>query len=212
MAEVLRCRLRTTNIPMSDDEPPSGGKALGDVTGLLVAWQGGDAAALERLIPLVYDSLHRIAERHVRQERPGHTLQPTAIVHEAYLKLVDRPVGKWQNRIHFFAVASRVMRQILVDYARRRLAQKRGGGAATYRMETDAVTAPRGIDVIAVDDALERLSGLDPEQAQVVEMRFFGGLTVDEAATALRVSPATVNRKWVSARAWLHRELAGSFR
>lgn len=197
---------------MSHHERPGGAKAPGDVTGLLVAWQGGDAAALERLIPLVYDRLHRIAERHVRHERPGHTLQPTAIVHEAYLKLVDQPVENWQNRVHFFAVASRVMRQILVDYARRRAALKRGGGKAACLVETEAVTTPRGIDVIAVDQALERLSGLDPEQAQIVEMRFFGGLTVDEAATALDVSTATVNRKWVSARAWLHRELAGLFR
>ena len=194
---------------MPDRQPddPGGAPAPGDVTRLLLAWQGGDPAALERLIPLVYDGLHRIAERHLRHERPGHTLQPTAIVNEAYLKFVDAPVENWQNRVHFFAVASRVMRQILVDYARRRSAQKR---QSPCLVESEAMTAPRGIDLIAVDDALGRLSALDPEQGRIVELRFFGGLTVEETATALDVSAATVNRKWVSARAWLHRELASS--
>jgi len=191
-------------------DQPGGAPAPGDVTRLLIAWQAGDAAALDRLIPLVYDGLHRIAERHLRNERSGHTLQPTAIVNEAYLKLVDAPVGNWQNRVHFFAVASRVMRQILVDYARRRAAQKRGGGQASCLVQSEAVTAARGIDLIAVDDALGKLSTLDPEQGRIVELRFFGGLTVEETATALDVSPATVNRKWVSARAWLHRELASA--
>jgi RNA polymerase sigma-70 factor (ECF subfamily) len=198
---------------MSDRaDRPGGAQAPGEVTRLLLAWQGGDRAALESLIPLVYEELHRIAQRHMRRERPGHTLQPTAIVNETYLKLIGPPVENWQNRVHFFAVASRVMRQILVDHARRRAAQKRWGREAASRIETEVVIAPRGIDLIAVDDALEKLSVLDPEQAQVVEMRFFGGLTVDEAATALHASAAKVNRKWVSARAWLHRELAGSFR
>ena len=191
-------------------DQPGGAPAPGDVTRLLIAWQAGDAAALDRLIPLVYDGLHRIAERHLRNERSGHTLQPTAIVNEAYLKLVDAPVGNWQNRVHFFAVASRVMRQILVDYARRRAAQKRGGGHASCLVQSEAVTAARGIDLIAVDDALGKLAALDPEQGRIVELRFFGGLTVEETATALDVSPATVNRKWVSARAWLHRELASA--
>lgn len=193
-------------------ELSGGDPAPGEVTRLLRAWQGGDPAALERLIPLVYDGLHLIAQRHLRHERPGHTLQPTAIVNEAYLKLVDAPVENWQNRVHFFAVASRVMRQILVDYARRRAAQKRGGGASGCLIASEAITMPRGIDLIAVDDALGRLSALDPEQGRIVEMRFFGGLTVDETAMALDVSAATVNRKWVCARAWLHRELVGESR
>lgn len=186
---------------------PGGDPDSGDVTGLLQAWQGGDRAALEKLIPLVYDGLHRIAEGHLRRERPGHTLQPTAIVNETYLKLIGQRVD-WQNRVHFFAVAARLMRQILVDYARRRAAQKRGGGDAASQIATVAMTEPREADVIAVDDALKKLSTLDPEQAQLVELRFFAGLTVEEAAMALNVSPATVHRMWVAAKAWLHRELA----
>jgi len=194
---------------MSEEAKGPGGNAdRGDVTRLLLAWQNGDRGALERLIPLVYGELHRLAEKHLRKERPGHTLQPSAIVNETYLKLVNHPAGNWQNRVHFFAVASRAMRQILVDYARRRGAQKRGGGLS--RVETEVMTLPPKVDVIAVDDALEKLARLDPEQAQVVELRFFGGLTVDEAAEALNISRASVNRKWVVARAWLHRELVGS--
>lgn len=193
------------------EDRPGGAPVPGDVTRLLLAWQGGDPEALDRLIPLVYDGLHRIAERQLRKERPGHTLQPSAIVNETYLKLVDHPAGNWQNRVHFFAVAARAMRQILVDHARRRAAQKRGG-AGESRIETVSMTAPKSVDVMAVDEALERLAALDAEQARVVELRFFAGLTVDEVAVALHISPATVNRKWVSARAWLHRELVGSSR
>lgn len=184
----------------------------GDVTRLLQAWQGGDRSALERLIPLVYGELHRLAERHLRKERPGHTLQPSAIVNETYLRLVQHPEGNWQNRVHFFAIASRAMREILVDYARRRAALKRGGGAALSKVETEAMTLPREVDVIAVDDALEKLATLDAEQAKIVELRFFGGLTVEEAAEALNISKATVHRKWAVARAWLHRELVGPAR
>ena len=197
---------------MPDRAVPPGVPEPGDVTRLLLAWQGGDQAALEKLIPLVYDGMHRIAERHIRHERPGHTLQPTAIVHETYLKLIGQHAGHWQNRVHFFAVAAKLMRQILVDHARRRAAQKRGGGEALSRIETMGMTAPREVDVIAVDDALEKLALLDREQAQVVELRFFAGLTVEEAADALDISPATVHRKWVGAKAWLHRELAGPAR
>ena len=181
----------------------------GDVTGLLRAWQNGDRNALEELIPLIYGELHRLAANHLRNERPGHTLQPSAIVNETYLKIVDRPAATWQNRVHFFAVASRAMRQILVDHARRKAAQKRGGRLDLSRVETEVMTLPREVDVIAVDDALEKLAALDREQAQLVEMRFFGGLTVDEAAAALNISKASLHRKWVVARAWLHRELAG---
>jgi RNA polymerase sigma factor (TIGR02999 family) len=200
--------------PMSDGQSrdSGGAPAPGDVTGLLVAWRNGDRGALEHLIPLVYDELHRIAENQLRRERQGHTLQPSAIVHETYLKLVDRPTPNWQGRVHFFAVAARAMRQVLVDYARRRAAQKRGGGAALSMLETELASRPREVDVMAVDEALKKLAGLDPVQAQLVELRFFGGLTVDEAAAALQISNATVHRKWVVARAWLHRELVGDTR
>ena len=192
-----------------EEKRPSGIPNPGDVTGLLQAWQKGDRDALEALMPLVYGELHRLAEIHLRNERQGHTLQPSAIVNETYLKIVDRPAANWQNRVHFFAVASRAMRQILVDHARRKAAQKRGGGQELSRIETEVMTLPKEVDVIAVDDALKKLAALDPEQAQVVEMRFFGGLTVDEAAAALHISKASVHRKWVVARAWLHRELVG---
>jgi RNA polymerase sigma factor (TIGR02999 family) len=198
---------------MSEEARRPGGDAVpGDITRLLFAWQNGDHRALELLIPIVYDELHRLAENHLRKERPGHTLQPSAIVNETYLKLVDRPAGNWQNRVHFFAVASRAMRQILVDYARRRVAQKRGGGEVLSGIDTEAMTLPPKVDVIAVDNALEKLAALDSQQAQVVELRFFGGLTIDETAQALHTSRASVNRKWVVARAWLHRELAGQSR
>ena len=191
-------------------EPPGGAPAHGDVTDLLLAWQGGDRSALDRLVPLVYAQLHRLAEIRLRDERSGHTLQPSAIVNETYLKLVGRMHGQWQSRLQFFAVASRSMREILVDYARRRAAQKRGGAQGTSRLDTEAMVLPRGADVIAVNDALEKLAELDREQARIVELRFFGGLTVDEVAAALGVSTATVERKWRAARAWLHRELSST--
>jgi RNA polymerase sigma factor (TIGR02999 family) len=192
-------------------EPQAVEPSPGEVTRLLRAWQGGDAQALDRLMPLVYDSLRRIAQAQLRHERPGHTLQPSAVVNETYLKLVESPVANLQNRVHFFAVAARAMRQILVDHARRRAAQKRGGGEVS-RIETEVMTLPRDADVIAVDEALERLAALDSEQARVVELRFFAGLTLDEAAVALDISRATVHRKWTVARAWLHRELSGAAR
>lgn len=195
-------------MPKPEVPPGDGSPDPGDVTGLLLAWQKGDPMALERLIPLVYDQLHRIARRQAAGERPGHTLQPSAIVNETYLKLVRSPVPHWQGRVHFFAVAARVMRQILVDHARKRAAQKRGGGEALSMIDTVVMTKPREVDVLAVDEALERLAVLDREQAQVVELRFFAGLTVDEAAAALNISNATVHRKWVAAKAWLHRELS----
>jgi RNA polymerase sigma-70 factor, ECF subfamily len=190
-------------------DPPGGAPANGEVTDLLLAWQGGDRSALDRLVPLVYAQLHRLAEARLRDERSGHTLQPSAIVNETYLKLVGRTHSRWQSRTHFFAVASRSMREILVDHARRRAAQKRAGPHGS-RLDTEAMVLPRGADIIAVDDALERLATLDREQARIVELRFFGGLTVDEAASALGVSTATVERKWRAARAWLHRELSRS--
>jgi RNA polymerase sigma-70 factor, ECF subfamily len=192
------------------DERPNRGKALPeaeDVTSLLHNWQAGDAAALEGLIPLVYNELHRIARRQLRGERQGHTLQPSAVINETYLKLVKNPVSQWQDRVHFFGVSARVMRQVLVDHARRRAAQKRGGGDLT-RIETDVFTRSQSVDVIAVDRALEKLAALDATQAQLVEMRFFAGLTAEETAAAMNVSIATIHRKWAVAKAWLHRELS----
>jgi RNA polymerase sigma-70 factor, ECF subfamily len=179
----------------------------GEITRLLFAWREGDAAALEELIERVYGELHRKAERYLRQERRGHTLQPTAIVHEAYLRLLGRRDSDWQNRAHFFAVAAQSMRRILVEHARHRDAQKRGGGTR-YRIDTVGLTEPRSVDLIAVDDALEKLSALDEEQGRVVELRFFGGLTEEETAKVLEISASTVRRKWLLAKAFLQRELA----
>jgi RNA polymerase sigma factor (TIGR02999 family) len=183
----------------------------GEVTRLLLAWRQGNREALEKLIPLVYSDLHRMARRHLGRERPGHSLQPTAIVNELYLRLVggESPKTEWQNRAHFFAAAARSMRRILVDHARARSAKKRGGQGASTLLDTTVMVEPRLVDVIAVDDALEKLAALDPEQARVVELRFFAGLTEDETADALEISSRTVHRKWLSAKAYLHRELAG---
>jgi len=184
----------------------------GEVTRLLQAWRQGDRGALEKLVPLVYTDLHRMARRQLGRERPGHTLQPTAIVNEVYLRLVGDDAGQggdWQNRAHFFGAAARSMRRILVDYARSRGAKKRGGQGASTLLDTAVMVEPRSVDVIAVDDALEKLSALDPEQARVVELRFFAGLTEDETAEALGISTRTVHRKWLSAKSYLHRELTG---
>ena len=183
----------------------------GEVTRLLLAWKQGDREALEKLIPLVYSDLHRMARRHLGRERPGHSLQPTAIVNELYLRLVggESPRTDWQNRAHFFAAAARSMRRILVDHARARNAKKRGGQGASTLLDTTVMAEPRSVDVIAVDDALEKLAALDPEQARVVELRFFAGLTEDETAEALGISARTVHRKWLSAKAYLLRELTG---
>ncbi len=149
-----------------------------------------------------------MAERYLRGERPGHTLQPSAIVNEAYLKLLGRQGSNWQNRAHFFAVAAQSMRRVLVEHARRRDARKRGGGGARYILDTVVMTEPKAVDLIAVDDALVRLAELDAEQGRLVELRFFGGLTEEETAEALGVSTATVHRKWLLAKAFLHRELS----
>lgn len=184
----------------------------GDVTGLLLAWNGGDREALEKLVPLVYEELRKRAQRALAKERRGHTLQPTALVHEAYMRLVDQSRVPWQDRFHFYAVSARAMRQVLVDHARRRLADKRDGGRTFVplsRAGHEAATPPRSLDVLALDQALERLASLDPRQAKLVELRVYGGLTIDEAAEALEVSAATVSRDWRHAEAWLHREMAG---
>lgn len=185
--------------------------APGEVTRLLLAWGRGDRDALDALVPHVYAELRRQADRHLGRQRPGHTLQATALVHEAFLRLVDQTHASYKDRAHFFAVASRAMRQILVDHARRRTAGKRGGGATRLALEDAIAAVPaRGVDLVALDDALARLEKLDPEQSRLVELRFFGGLTVEETAVVLGCSPATVKRSWSSARAWLYAELAGA--
>lgn len=185
------------------------GPPPGEVTRLLIAWNGGDQAALERLMPLVYAELRQMAERHFRKERPGHTLQPTAIVHEAYFRLVDQTRVTWKNRGHFLAIASQAMRRILIDHARGRGADKRGGQAERVTLDP-AIASPepaREVDILALDEALERLKALDAGQAQVVELRFFGGLTIEEAADVMAVSPSSAKRDFRSAKAWLYREL-----
>ena len=196
--------------------PVSGTDAgAADVTGLLVAWSEGDSAALDALLPVVYAELRRQARRALRREEPGHTLQPTALVHEAYLKLVDQRPSRWQGRSQFYGVAARCMRQVLVDAARTRHAAKRGGGARPITLSDvdELVVAPAeaaGDDVLALDEALTRLAALDPEQARLVELRYFAGLTLDDTAATLGVSPATVSREWTVARRWLRRELTRS--
>lgn len=216
-------RARTTS-------PPRAGPAAGsastpessdfaaegaDVTGLLIAWSDGDGAALDVLLPIVYAELRRQARRALRREAAGHTLQPTALVHEAYLRLVDQRPRCWQGRAQFYGVAARCMRQVLVDAARIRHAAKRGGGAHPITLsDVDQVVAASaeepGDDVLALDEALTRLAALDPEQARLVELRYFAGLTLDDTAATLGVSPATVSREWTVARRWLRRELVRS--
>jgi RNA polymerase sigma factor (TIGR02999 family) len=177
------------------------------VTDLLLAWGQGDDSAFDRLIPLVRVELHRLARRHMRRERTGHTLQTTALVNEAYLRLVDLGRVLWQDRAHFFAMSARLMRRILVDHARSRQFVKRGGGARRIPFDEALVSVERNVDLVELDDALRRLADLDPRKGQVVEMRFFAGLSVEETATALGVSPVTVMRDWRVARAWLFKEL-----
>lgn len=180
-----------------------------DVTRLLVQWQGGDAGALERLIPLVYAELRRIAHRHMRDERPNHPLQTTALVHEAYLRLIDVNRVNWQSRNQFYAVSARMMRRVLVDEARKRDADKRGGDASHVALDEALLPAPeRGADVLALDQALEHLEQLDERKARVVELRCFAGLSVEETAAALDVSQETVFRDWRMAKLWLRRELS----
>ena len=182
----------------------------GDVTRLLLAWSNGDREALEGLIPVVYGELRRIAVRYFRHERPNQTLQPTALVHEAYFKLIAQEDARWQNRAQFFGVAAQLMRRILVDHARTRVAAKRGGGVTPITLVDVAdASSPRGVDVIALDDALTRLTSLYPEQGRLVELRYFGGLTIEETGEAMGISPATVKRQWMVARAWLLRDLKG---
>lgn len=193
---------------MNEEPQPAG--APGEVTRLLLAWNQGDKAALERLMPLVYAELRELAKRHFRKERAGHTLQPTAVVHEAYFRLVDQTRVTWKNRGHFLAIASQAMRRILIDHARGRDAEKRGGEVEKVTLDV-AIASPeptREVDLLALDQALDRLKALDGTQAQIVELRFFGGLTIEETAEVMDISPSSVKRDFSSARAWLFRELA----
>jgi RNA polymerase sigma-70 factor (ECF subfamily) len=177
-----------------------------NITQLLLDWRNGDQAALEHLMPIVYDELRRLARHYMVSERPGHTLQSTALIHEAYLQLVDRHVP-WEGRAHFFGIAARLMRQILIQHARARFAQKRGGDHIQVTLDDVDVAHERASDLVELDDALKRLAALDPRQAQIVELKYFGGLTIDETAEVLEISHATVEREWSLARAWLRQEL-----
>jgi RNA polymerase sigma factor (TIGR02999 family) len=179
-----------------------------EITRLLADWSNGDRQALEKLTPLVYDELRRLAGRYLRQERAGHTLQSTALVHEAYMKLVGQNNVRWQNRAHFFGIAAQMIRRILVDYARARKADKRGSGAEKLSLD-EAIALPGGqdLDLVALDDALEGLAKIDPRQSRLVELRFFAGLTIEETAEVMQMSLATAKRDWVSAKAWLSREV-----
>lgn len=179
------------------------------VTGLLVAWGEGDKAALDELMPVVYDELRRLAQNYLSRERPGHTLQTTALVHEAYLRLIDQKSVNWQNRAQFFGIAAQMMRRILINHAKDRNAKKREGYATKVSLD-DAVSLfeKRELDLIALDESLNALAELDPQQTSIVELRFFGGLTIEEVAEVLNISPATTKREWDSAKLWLRRQLS----
>jgi RNA polymerase sigma-70 factor, ECF subfamily len=191
---------------MADDEARAN-----PITQLLIAWSDGRHEALEDLIPLVYDDLRRIAAGYMRREAAGHPLQPTALVHEAYVRLIDQRQVKWRNRAHFFGVAAGMMRRILVDQARRRRAEKRGGHweRVTLSDVEAAVDGPDEVDVLALHDSLGRLAAFDPQQERIVELRYFGGLTIEETAEVVGISPATVVREWTIAKAWLRADLSG---
>jgi RNA polymerase sigma factor (TIGR02999 family) len=191
-------------------EPSREGSSPSHVTDLLVAWSGGDQQALEKLMPLVHGELRRLARKQMAGEREGHTLQTTALINEAYLRLIDLTRVRWQDRAHFLAISARLMRRILVDHARTRQYAKRGGGAAKVSFdEALEVSSDARPDLVALDDALQALAAVDSRKSQVVEMRFFGGLSVEETAQALGVSPETVMRDWRLAKVWLLRELGG---
>ncbi len=182
--------------------------AVSEITRLLASVQGGDPAAVNELMPVVYDELHRLAKRHMAGQRPGHTLRTTDLVNEAYLKLVNVQKIGWKDRIHFFAVASRAMRSVLVDYGRRRGYAKRGGNPVRVSLsEADQISVQRSAEIIAIDEALSRLAVLDPRKSQIVELRYFGGLSVEESAELIGLSTRTIEREWRWAKAWLCREL-----
>jgi RNA polymerase sigma factor (TIGR02999 family) len=182
-----------------------------DVTQLLASWSQGDNSALDRLLPLVYGELRRLAASYLRRERLNHTLQSTALVHEAFMRLMKQQDVQWQSRAHFYGIAAQMIRRILVDYARSQHAEKRGAGA--IRLELDealAVPQQAGLDLVELNDALERLAAFDERQSRIVELRFFAGLSIEETAEVMRLSPASIKREWTSARAWLFRELRGT--
>ena len=181
------------------------------ITQWLIAWSDGRREALDRVLPLVYEDLHRQATRFMKREQPNHSLQPTALVHEAYLRLIDQRKVKWRNRAHFFGVAAGMMRRILVDHARVRRAEKRGGGWERVTLVGDEVAAdaPNEVDILALHQSLERLAAFDPRQERIVELRYFGGLTIEEAAEVVGLSQATVVREWTIAKAWLRANLSG---
>jgi len=180
-----------------------------EVTQLLIAWSNGDKAALNKLMPLIYDELRQLARHYMSRERAGHTLQTTALVNEAYVRLVNRKGVHWQNRAHFFAIAAQLMRSILVDHARSHAYAKRGGGARKIALDDAMVISQqRAAEVVALDDALKRLAEIDPLQSRLVEMKFFGGLTIEETGEVLGLSPATIKREWSTAKAWLYHELS----
>jgi RNA polymerase sigma factor (TIGR02999 family) len=190
-----------------EHEPPS------EVTLLLQGWRNGDRNALDALLPLVYQELRRLAHFQLQRERQDHTLQTAALVHEAYLRLIGLNPPRWESRTHFFAIAAQLMRQILVDYARRHVAVKRGGGACKVSLEeATLVSKQKDVDVLSLDDALKALAKIDPRQSRVVELRFFAGLSLEEISEALEIAPATVQRDWTAARAWLHREISRNSR
>ena len=184
-----------------------------EITQLLLSWSKGDKAALDQLVPLVYPELRRLAQRYMRRENSAHTLQTSALINEAYLRIVDQQEVEWQDRAHFFAVAAQVMRHILIDHARRHRYAKRGAGARHVPLdETAIISQERATEFLALDDALTRLATIDARKSQIVELRFFGGLTVEEIAEVMKLSPITIKREWRSAKAWLHSEIAGSDR
>jgi RNA polymerase sigma factor (TIGR02999 family) len=180
-----------------------------DITRILRAWSGGNRDAVDDLMPLVYDELHKVAAQYLRKQRPDHTLQPTALVNEAYLKLIDISTVSWEDRAHFFAVASQTMRHVLVDHARGRNREKRGGGAQKVSLdEAVSFANSQEVDLLLLDDAMRELAAIDAQQSRIVELRFFGGLTVEETAVVLHISPATVKREWRIAKAWLHKRMS----
>jgi RNA polymerase sigma-70 factor (ECF subfamily) len=182
-----------------------------DVTRLLINWGNGDQAALDELIPLVYDELRRLAGRYMRRESQDHTLQTSALVNEAYMRLVDQRSVQWQNRAQFFGVAAQLMRRVLVDHARRRSRAKRGGGIQMVSLNDQSVMSNEAAEVVALDEALRNLAEMDPRKSQIVEMKFFGGLTNDEVAEVLKVTSRTIEREWRKAKAWLHRAISKSW-
>ena len=204
LAEALEGLDLKSNVVNDSMTPPPN-----DVTQLLVAWGNGDQAARDELMPLVYAELHRLAHRHIKKERPGHTLQTSALVNEAFVRLVDQRDVHWQSRAHFFGIAAQMMRRILVDYARKRRFAKRGGDQLQVSLNEELVAAnQRSADVVLLDDALTQLAEIDERKSKVVELKFFGGLSIEETAEALDVSPGTVMRDWTLAKAWLRRAMS----